>query len=96
MGAREVHGMETEDSAGQEMTPGQQMKGEQTLPAGDRALGPGSKHPLHYSNNSFAASAATLQSAALTKIYCPVRRRSHVYRRTVSVSKSLLPLNGNV
>lgn len=36
MGAREVHGMETEDSAGQEMTPGQQMKGEQTLPAGDR------------------------------------------------------------
>lgn len=27
MGPQEVHGMETEDSAGQEMTPGRQMKG---------------------------------------------------------------------
>lgn len=36
MGPQKVHGMETEDSAGQEMMPGQQMKGEQTLPAGDR------------------------------------------------------------
>lgn len=36
MGPQEVHGMETEDSAGPEMTPGRQKRGEQTLPAGDR------------------------------------------------------------